>query len=112
MPIVRCNQSYREFMQRAFGDTAPGQHVSLETLQNAPGDPFVKAIGKCREEGARVYIRETLADGSAIHALLRHVAVNPVTGIFACVAVVLGIFDAPDKKETDVSSEKKPAADE
>ena len=30
----------------------------------------------------------------------------------ACVAVVLGIFDAPDKKETDVSSEKKPAADE
>lgn len=42
---------------------------------------------------------ETLHDGSVIHAFVRRIAVNPVSGVMACAVVVLSLLDGGDRPE-------------
>ena len=92
--IVRCNKSYREFTNRVFGRAAEG--ATLEEAAFTPGTPgaaFVGAIEQCAKDGRRIVIDDQLADGTALHAFVRRIAVNPVTGVVACAVVVLGITE-------------------
>ena len=99
MWIARCSKSYRDFMSRSFKEIEVGVPVPFSILLGAAGDPFGRAVYQLvREEGERVFIDETLADGSTIHAMLWRVAENPVTGVVACVTAVLGITDPPAKE--------------
>ena len=95
MRLLRCNKSYREFLLRSFGGIEKARPVGSSAPPDIAGAPFVKALAQCREEGTRVFVDETLPNGTAIHALLWHLAVNPVTGVVACVAVLLGVTDPP-----------------
>ena len=97
--IIRCNRSYREFMQRAFSGVEIGTRTKLSEMENAAGDTFARAIALCREEGARQFIRERLDNGAVINALIRHVAKNPVTGVYACVVAVLAVTGAAKPEE-------------
>ena len=92
--IIRCNRSYREFMQRAFREVDITKSFEVSALKHYKGDPFARAVIQCEEEGARQFIRETLPNGAVIHALIRHVASNPVTGVYACIVAVLAVTDA------------------
>ncbi|MBR3019291.1 MAG: EAL domain-containing protein, partial [Clostridia bacterium] len=94
LQVVRCNKSYREYIGRAFKKPEFVPTVEMAEIANGVGTPFAQAVTQCREEGVRAFIHEKLPDGSTMHAFVRHVAVNPVTGIFACVVVILGIADA------------------
>ena len=95
--VTRCNRSYRVFMTRTFGHDVHGQHINRVEFKSRPGSPFARALEQCREAGKRVYFEEELEDGSVIHAGVRHVATNPVTGIAACAVVMLGITDVSDR---------------
>jgi hypothetical protein len=55
---------------------------------------LLEAIGKCRDEGSRTFIDESIPKGS-VHSMVRHVAVNPVTGTYACLIVVLKYTPKP-----------------
>ena len=92
--ILRCNKSYRDFLRRSFKVPALGRELEFKELENGPGTPFAEAMRQCREAGSRVFIHEPLLGDSTIHALLRHVAINPVTGVYACVVVILGVDSA------------------
>ena len=94
--VVRCNRTYHDFMMRFFGGDEFVGEVSFSTLRTGVGSSFVQAVAQCREEGEKVFIDETLPNGGTIHAMARHIAVNPVTGIVACLVVVLGSAGAPD----------------
>ena len=86
--IVRCNKSYRDFMIRAFGDLQKEMEFSRATVSEEIGIPLLDAVYQCRSEGARIFIDEDVPSGY-IHSLVRHIAVNPVTRIYACLVAVL-----------------------
>ena len=98
--IVRCSRSYKDFMERAFGMMQIGMKVPFAAIQAGPGSAFMKAVAQCRKEGRRIFIEEEIGDGAVAHAVVRHVAVNPVTGVTACVVVMLGIMDTLDRGVT------------
>jgi len=55
---------------------------------------------QCKERGRRVFFNEEIANGLTAYSFHRHVATNPVTGITACVAVILGITDDSERGVT------------
>ena len=89
--IIRCNKSYREFTDRYFTDLSIDETIPFSHFAEGKGAPFGNAIAHCRKEGQRAFIDEKLPNGAVIHAMARYIAENPVTGIVACVVVVLGI---------------------
>ncbi len=104
--IVRCNRSYRDFRSRLFNWELTSGEILFDSLPEGDDSVFAQALLQCREPGKRVYIDDEIAvDGSTIHTLIRHVSTNPVTGIAACVIVVLGVVEPGDRGLTykDVS---------
>ena len=93
MQIVRCNKSYRDFMERNFASIELARKVDFTTLEEGPGAPFAEALSRSREAGGNMFIDEKLPNGRVIHAMARHIAVNPVTSIIASVVVVLGVTE-------------------
>ena len=91
LQVIRCNTSYREFIVHEFGRLEDSRHITYEELFKGDGAPFAKAVKECREEGKQVMVDETISEGDGIHALIRFVASNPVTGTVSCVVVVLEI---------------------
>ena len=89
--VIRCNQSYCQFVQRYEGLIKPGQTVLVSEMKSPTALAFLKAVLLCEEEGQRVYIDETLENGDAVHALLRKIMNNPVTGTAAFAMAILGL---------------------
>ena len=55
---------------------------------------------QCREKGKRVFFNQEVAKDLTAYSFARHIATNPVTGISACVSVILGITDNSDRGVT------------
>ena len=68
-----------------------GQTVYVRDMHSEMDRALLKAIKSCEEEGQRVFIDETMENGESIHALLRRVMNNPVTGTAAFAMAILGI---------------------
>ena len=52
----------------------------------------------CGESGRRVFLDEKMSDGSTVHAVVRKVIDNPVTGMSAYALVILNISAAEEDK--------------
>ncbi len=99
MTITRCNKSYRDFMKRVVGsDTRNALTVRFDQMLSGPGSLFAKAVHRCSQDGQRTLIDEEMEDGTTIHAFVRRIAQNPVTGIVACAVVVLAVIDEKSRK--------------
>ena len=86
--VVRCNHAYRDFMMQYFHLHASGAELDFGTgLRDAPD--FAEAVRQCGEDGKRMIIDGALPDGTTVHTFLRRVNVNPVTGVTACIVVVM-----------------------
>ncbi len=92
MQIVRCNQTYRTFMGRFVNHFEVNVPVPYESLEGGAGDIVAKGIRQCAKDGKRVFVDERIDKDSTIHAMIRRVATNPVTGVVACAMVVLGVM--------------------
>ena len=88
--LVRCNKTYRRFMEYLFG-TFPFDAPVQYATNRLGGDEFVQALKTCGKGVEHVWVHETMPDGTVIHTLVRHVATNPVTKRIALVIVVLSI---------------------
>ena len=95
---ARCNKSFREFIERYYGTMPVGAKVPFSSL--AKHSPYMSAILQCREKGKRVFFNEEVAKGLTAYSFNRHIATNPVTGITACVSVILGITDDTERGVT------------
>ena len=95
--LTRCNQSYRDFMIKTFGVVIVGEKIDYVLVESGPGSGFMAAVRQCARDGQRVIIDEEVAEGTVVHALIRRVAVNEVTGMAAVVVAVLAIMN--DKSE-------------
>ena len=86
--VIRCNKSYRDFGDR-FRD-----------ISVTPGPELIKAFDTCREPGARAFLDEKTEDGSTIHAMVKKIIDNPVSGNSAYVVVVLQIIPETEQQLT------------
>jgi hypothetical protein len=90
---IRCNRSYRSFIMEAL-DAPKTTDYPKNKMEGDFCVTLLEAIGKCRDEGSRTFIDESIPKGS-VHSMVRHVAVNPVTGTYACLIVVLKYTPKP-----------------
>ncbi len=89
--IARCNRSYRDFFTRTFGPFETGVFTSYDTLIDRPGYLFAKAVKQCARTREQIFVDEGVGNNSTVHAFVRYIATDPVTGLTACNALVLGI---------------------
>ena len=68
-----------------------GQQAVLSLNNPDFRGPFVDAIVRRREIGSWESLTETLPNGETVHAFIRQIAVNPVTGKAALVLIVLAV---------------------
>ena len=86
---VRCNQSYRDFLQRAFAMTFFTEAFDYTFRADSAGSVFMAAVLRCSRDGQRAVVDEKVGGDTIVHTLVRRVAVNPVTGTTAIAVAVL-----------------------
>ncbi len=88
---TRTNRAYRDFMRRKSGlmltDEAARHGVEMSDAESV----FRAMLLQCCSEGGRIFLDEKLPDSSNVHAFLRCLAVNPVTGTTAVAVAVLSV---------------------
>ena len=89
--LVRCNSSYRGFLVKLFGYFPLGKTVNIEEGDGVTGRSFLNAIRECAEKGCKILIEEKLPGDSVIHAFLKNIARNPVTGKCALAVAILKV---------------------
>ena len=89
--IIRGNQSYRQLVELRSEIIKVGQTLVVRDIQSEMGRALLKAIDSCEEEGQKVFIDETMENGDTIHAILRRIMDNPVTGTAAFAMAIVGI---------------------
>ncbi len=93
----RCNRSYRDFLKRTINlDYDTNERDALE-FNDRKGAVFFKAITQCGQDGNRLVIDENVGKDTAVHTLMRRIAVNPVTGTAAVAVAVLAISSEPSE---------------
>ena len=91
--IIRANRSYREFVDRHIGFSLEENPQNAMPLDDpAQMSPFVEAVIRRRDEGGWETLQESLPNGDTMHAFIRHLASNPVTGRTALAVVVLTVM--------------------
>jgi len=88
--LVRCNRSYREFLQKTMGIDIKDKRFYNVRLEDQPDSFFMGEIKRCAAEGNRSIIKGQVADAT-VHSFLRRIAENPVTGAIAVAIVILNI---------------------
>ncbi|MBQ6401980.1 MAG: GGDEF domain-containing protein [Firmicutes bacterium] len=91
--MIRCNESYREFMKRLFGLDDFARGVIYADVKDGVGSGFIQAIRQCGQNGNQIIIDEPMPDNTTVHALIKRIAVNPVRHTSALAVVVLGILE-------------------
>ena len=92
MKYNRCNKSYRDFLQRAFGANFSTEERDYTAIPDGQGSVFMSAVIRCGRDGNRALVDEKINDDTTVHTFVRRVAVNPVTGTAAVAAAVLAVI--------------------
>ena len=91
--MIRCNQSFREFINLMEWNLPIGSNFDYESIINRPGFVFMKIVRRCGEDGNRAIIDDIMPNGANVHAFIKRIAVNPITGTAAIAIAVLGVTD-------------------
>ena len=91
--LLRCNVSYRAFMENTFGLITLGVSTKFSEGEGRMGSGFLQAIRECGQSGNKIILDEQMADGSVVHSFIKRIAVNPVTGTRALAVAVLAVMD-------------------
>ena len=91
--LVRCNSSYRSFMDKMFGSVMIGVPIDYEKDEGRVEGGFLNALRKCGIEGSKMFIDVETDDGSTAHAFIKRIAVNPVNGTAAVAVAVLSLMN-------------------
>ena len=91
--VSRSNRSYRKFLENSFGTFVNEAQIPYSRFEGGPDASFAKAIRQCCIDGEKHFIDERIGADSTIHAFIRRVSVNPVTGYSAILVVVLAVIN-------------------
>ena len=101
--FIRCNRSYRDFMQRTLGIAYDTKEINCSDLTSRIGAAFLKAVVQCGRDGNRTILDERVSEHTIAHTLIRRVAVNPVTGTAAVAVAVLAVIKEDEQSGTNYS---------
>ena len=107
---IRTNQSFRDFMKRAFTLDLSDPAREYPILKNDHGSSMLKAIEQCRINSNRAFIDEVMKDGSTARSFLRIMDKNPVNGKESVAIAVLSI-NKPKENPTYADIASSLAAD-
>ena len=107
---IRSNQSFRDFMKRAFGFDLSDPDREYAVPAAGPGSGFMKAIRQCSGSGNRAFVDEEVDDGSTVRSFVRKIGKNPVNGKESVAIAVLSIAE-PDENPTYADIARSLAAD-
>ncbi len=99
--VSRCNKAYRKFTKRFFKQARIDERFEFADLTEGSGFVYSDAVRRTAETGNRSFFDAALPGGSMMRAMVRRIAVNPVTGVAACVLIVMDIFQAPEDRALD-----------
>ncbi|MBQ9607048.1 MAG: EAL domain-containing protein [Lachnospiraceae bacterium] len=97
MKVIRCNSSYREFVNRFFVMNEESFTDPYAPAENYLGFDIINAIKRCREEGNRTFINDTLDDGATLRAMVKKITDSYVDGVSAYAVAVLDV--TPEKEQ-------------
>ena len=97
--FVRSNQSFRDFMKRAFSFDLSNPDKEYPVPEEGLGSGFMRAFEQSRSGDNRAFVDETLEDGSIARSFLRGIGKNPVNGCESVAVAVLSITE-PDESTT------------
>ena len=107
---VRSNQSFRDFMKRAYKMDLSDPDREYLIQEDDHGSNILKAVEQCRTNNNRAFIDEEMDDGSIVHSFVRRIGENPVNGIEAIAFAVLSITE-PNESTTYEEIARSLAAD-
>lgn len=96
---MRANESYKVFIKNAFGVSLDREERDCSAPAEGPGRIFLSTLLRCAKEGGRAMIDEELDESTVVHALVKRVAVNPVTGTAAVAVAVLAVIDQSELRK-------------
>ena len=96
---VRSNQSFRDFMRRAFGFDLSDPDLEYTVPLEGPGSGFMKAIEHSKDNNNRAFVDEKMQDGSTARSFVRVIGKNPVNGSESVAIAVLSVSE-PGEGET------------
>lgn len=91
--LIRCNNSYRAFMENDYGTIAVGEKIEYSFTEGEKGFGFLNAIRECGKNGNKLILNEELSNGSIAHTFLKRIAQNPYSGTKAVAVAVLAVMD-------------------
>jgi len=107
---IRSNQSFRDFMRRAFGFDLSDPDQEYTVPLDGPGSSFMKAIEQSKDNNNRAFVDEKMRDGSVVRSFVRVIGKNPVNGRESVAIAVLSVSE-PGKGETYADIAQALAAD-
>ena len=96
---VRSNQSFRDFMKRAFRLDLSDPDREYPVQKGGHGSDIMKAMEQCRTNENRAFIDEELEDGSVLHSFMRRIVQNPVNGKESFALAVLSVTPPDENKK-------------
>ena len=107
---VRSNRSYQDFLKRFFDVDFYKDRMDYGYIDIKYGPNFERMVNQCCASGNRAFFDDKLPDGSVVHAFVRRIGSNPVTGSVAVALAVLSV-SAPTEGETYADIAQALAAD-
>ena len=101
---ARSNKSYRDFIERMFHVQMTPQRMYDTDMPPREGDPMIGAIMRCSRDGNRALVDLPLDDRTTVHAFIRRIAVNPVTGAAAIAIAVLAVMEEKERADASFAS--------
>ncbi|MBQ9573395.1 MAG: GGDEF domain-containing protein [Acidaminococcaceae bacterium] len=96
---VRSNQSFRDFMKRAFRLDLSDPDQEYPIQKEGHGADIMKAMEQCRTNENRAFIDEELEDGSVLHSFMRRIVQNQVNGKESFALAVLSVTQPDENKK-------------
>ena len=95
--FLRSSQSYREFVEEAFGYTLPRRIAEFSTEPQGIGMKFLDKVKECSRTRNGMIVDEKIPDGSTVHTFLRTIATNAGDGTTAVALAILAVTDASEE---------------
>ena len=91
--LLRCNNTYRVFMEKMKGDFPLGLWISYEEGCERVSRSALNAVRECAESGKKLVMNDELPDGAVVHSFCKRIAVNHVNNTKAVAMAIMAITD-------------------
>ncbi|MCR5778386.1 MAG: EAL domain-containing protein [Lachnospiraceae bacterium] len=87
--VVRFNETFNDFVRQSFPGMYGKTEFNIRDYVNKPGAYSLNTMLQCARDGKSVILDDRSFNGKNIQLLVWRIAVNPVTGVAAVMAVIL-----------------------